>query len=100
MGWLIRADNDIAYRTLAAFLMERYPQHIRVMFDKRRMLSVEDLPREALNTIPAAGASVTEEFQYELEAHRAAAQRLGERAYPRANQSSGRTSTPSTTILI
>ncbi len=77
MRWLIRADNDIAYRTVAAFLMERYPEHIQVMSDNRRLLSVEDLPREALNTIRSAGVSVTEEFQYDLEAHGAAAERIG-----------------------
>ena len=73
MRLLIRADNDAVYRTVAAFLMERYREHIRVASDKRRMLSVEDLPREALNIVRAAGASVAEEFQYDLEAQDAAA---------------------------
>ena len=68
MRLVITTGSDALYRRVAGFLTERYCDNIRVASPKRRMVSVEDLPSEAVNTIRATGASVTEELQYNLEA--------------------------------
>lgn len=67
MRLVITTGNDALYRKVAGFLTEHYCDNIRVASPKRRMVSVENLPSEAVNTIRATGASVTEEIQYNLE---------------------------------
>ncbi len=67
MRYLVAAENDTIYRNVSAFLMDRYRDNVRVASEKRRFLSVENLPDVAVNEIREQGASVEEEFQYDLE---------------------------------
>lgn len=55
------------YRDVVEFLNgKRIP--VLVASEKRRLLSIGDLPDDDLREIAAKGAEVTPEFQYDLEA--------------------------------
>jgi hypothetical protein len=47
--------------------MERFQDHVRVASEKGRAFSVEDLPEQALKDVQRTGASVAEEFRYDVE---------------------------------
>jgi hypothetical protein len=67
MRYKVKAPNPAAYQDVVEFLHgRRIP--VLVASEKRRFLSVGDLPDDDLREITAKGAEVTPDFQYDLEA--------------------------------
>ena len=64
MRYIITAGDDAQYRELQSYLLRQYREHVRVASEKRRVLSVEDLPEQGLNRVRRSGAAVAEDFQY------------------------------------
>ncbi len=69
MRYLVTAQSEAIYQSVSMFLMECYRDNVRVVSERRRMLAVEDIPERAVNEIRRRGASVEQEFQYDMESH-------------------------------
>jgi hypothetical protein len=66
MRYKVKAQNPAAYQKVVEFLNGRSIP-VLVASEKRRLLSVEDIPDEDLREITAKGAEVMPDFQYDLE---------------------------------
>jgi len=67
MRYRVKAPDLPAYRDLLELLNGRRVP-VFVASEKRRLLSVGDLPDEARMEIASKGAEITPDFQYDLEA--------------------------------
>ena len=65
---MITAENDAQYEQLSSLLLEGYGSYVRVASEKRRLLSVDNLPEQALSAVRRVGATVAEDIQYDVEA--------------------------------
>lgn len=66
MRYKVKAPDLPVYRDVLELLTGRVP--VLVASEKRRSLSIEDLPEDCRQEITARGAEVTPEYQYDMEA--------------------------------